>query len=332
MCTAISYHSQSHYFGRTLDLEFSYGEQVVITPRNRVFLLKNGSVFRTAYAMIGMATVMEDYPLYYEAANEAGLAAAGLNFVGNAVYQAPKEGMENITPFELIPWMLGQATTVQEVRSLFANLNLSNQPFSAQVPLAQLHFMFSDRRESLVVEATADGIHLYDNPYHVMTNNPPFAYHRWNMNNYLNLSPRNGENQFSQAYPLSNYGVGMGALGLPGDVSSSSRFVRAAFHLTNAVKEETEVGCVTQFFHIMDSVSMMKGSTLTQQGACDITQYTSCINTEQGIYYYKTYGNNQITAISLHEVDLNGKQLIVFPLRKEQSIYYEHSTGSGMDA
>ena len=324
MCTAISYRSQDHYFGRTLDLEFSYGEQVVITPRNRVFHLKNGTEFRNTYALIGMATVMGDYPLYYEAANEAGLAGAGLNFVGNAVYQPPKEGMDNITPFELLPWILGQATSVAEVRKLFANLNISNQPFSEQVPLAQLHFMFSDKAESIVVESMADGIKVYDNPYHVMTNNPPFAYHRCNMDNYLNLSPKNGGNQFSSQYQLSNYGVGMGALGLPGDVSSSSRFVRAAFNLTNAVQENTEAGCVTQFFHIMDSVSMMKGPTLTDDGKYDITQYTSCINVDQGVYYYKTYGNNRITAISLKHADLDSENLTVFPLRKEQEIYFEN--------
>lgn len=324
MCTAISYRSQDHYFGRTLDLEFSYGEQVVITPRKKEFQLKNGTVFHNTYALIGMATVMGDYPLYYEAANEAGLAGAGLNFVGNAVYQPPKEGMDNITPFELLPWILGQATSVAEVRTLFTNLNISNQPFSEQVPLAQLHFMFSDKKESIVVESMADGIKVYDNPYHVMTNNPPFAYHRCNMDNYLNLSPKNGENQFSSQYQLSNYGVGMGALGLPGDVSSSSRFVRAAFHLTNAVKEDTEAGCVTQFFHIMDSVSMMKGPTLTGDGKYDITQYTSCINVDQGIYYYKTYGNNRITAISMKKADLDGEKLIVFPLRTEQEIYCEN--------
>lgn len=326
MCTAISYRSQDHYFGRTLDLECSYGEQVVITPRKKTFHLKNGTDYQNTYAMIGMATVMEDYPLYYEAANEAGLAGAGLNFVGNAVYQPPKEGMVNITPFELLPWILGQASTVAEVRRLFANLNLSNQPFSEQVPLAQLHFMFSDAKESLVVESVADGLKLYENPYHVMTNNPPFEFHRTNMNNYLNLSPKNGANQFSTQYPLSNYGVGMGALGLPGDVSSSSRFVRAAFHLTNAVREDTEAGCVTQFFHIMDSVSMLKGPTLTDEGKYDITQYTSCINVDQGVYYYKTYGNNRITAISLKHSDLDGGKLIVFPLRKEQEIYYENGT------
>ena len=322
MCTTFSYRPGDHYFGRNLDIEYSYNEQVVITPRHRLFHLRNGADFRTTYALIGIATVMEDVPLYYEAANEAGLAAAGLNFPGNAVYSTPKEGMDNITPFELIPWILGQAKTVAEVRSLLANLNLTNIPFSAVVPLAPLHFMFSDQRESLVLEPTAEGLKVYQNPYDVMTNNPPFPFHLANMHNYLNLSPKNGTNQFSSQYSLQNYGVGMGAIGLPGDASSASRFVRTAFHLTNS-HSHTELENVGQVFHILDSVAMLKGCTITDDGKDDLTLYSCCINVDQGIFYYKTYNNSQITAVRLHNADLDGDQLTVFPLQREQAVLYQ---------
>ncbi len=323
MCTTFSYRPGDHYFGRNLDIEYSYNEQVVITPRHRLFHLRNGADFRTTYALIGIATVMEDVPLYYEAANEAGLAVAGLNFPGNAVYSDPKEGMNNITPFELIPWILGQAKTVAEVRSLLANLNLTNIPFSAAIPLAPLHFMFSDKRESLVLEPTAEGLQIYENPYDVMTNNPPFPFHLANMHNYLNLSPKNGANQFSSQYSLRNYGVGMGAIGLPGDASSASRFVRTAFHLTNS-HSDTELENVGQVFHILDSVAMLKGCTITDDGKDDLTLYSCCINVDRGIFYYKTYNNSQITAVQLHNADLDGNQLTVFPLQREQAVLYQN--------
>lgn len=324
MCTAISYRKNDHYFGRNLDIEVSYQEQVVITPRNRLFRLKNGTEFHNTYALVGIATIMEDYPLYYEAANEAGLAAAGLNFVGNATYLEPKAGADNISPFELLPWILGQAQTVAQAKNLLERLNLSNIPFSDAVPLAPLHFMFSDKHESIVVEPMADGLKLYENPYNVMTNNPPFEYHCYNLNNYLNLSPKNGENRFSKQYPLPTCCVGMGAFGLPGDTSSPSRFVRAAFNLTNSDHADNEMENVAQVFHVLDSVSMLKGSTLTDGGKNDITRYSCCINVDQGIFYYKTYDNNQITAVRLHAADLNGDNLIVFPLRQEQAILYEN--------
>ena len=92
--------------GRTLDYEFSYGDQITVTPRNYPFSFLHLPSLSHHYAMIGMACVMDDYPLYYDAFNEKGLGIAGLNFVGNAVYFDPKPEKDNIAQFELIPWIL----------------------------------------------------------------------------------------------------------------------------------------------------------------------------------------------------------------------------------
>lgn len=324
MCTSISYRKKDLYFGRNLDLEFSYHEQVVITPRNHLFHLRNGEDFYNKYALIGIATVIGDYPLYYEASNEKGLVMAGLNFPGNACYLSPKEGAVNVTPFEFIPWLLGQAETIMEIKELLQNLNLTNVSFAKELPLSPLHFMISDQTSSIVIEPMEDGLHIYDNPYDVMTNNPPFEYHLWNINNYRNLTPHVGTNNFSSNYELQTYCVGMGAIGLPGDASSASRFVRAAFHLTNAPKEDTEDANVTQVFHILDSVSMLKGSTLTQEKKNDMTLYSCCINASKGIFYYKTYDNSQIHAVYLDHVDLNSDGLSCYDLKKEQRIHYQN--------
>ena len=129
MCTAATYKTKDFYFGRTLDYEISYGDQVVITPRNYVFDLRSGGQLKSHYAMIGMACVMQDYPLYYDAVNEKGLGIAGLNFVGNAHYNKPVADKDNITQFELIPWILGKCATVKEARALLENLNLTDIPF-----------------------------------------------------------------------------------------------------------------------------------------------------------------------------------------------------------
>lgn len=320
MCTAISCRWQDHYFGRNLDIEVSYQEQVVITPRGRRYALRNGNEFHNKMAFIGMASVVGDTPLYYEAANEKGLCIAGLNFPGVAVYHDPKEGMDNITPYELIPWVLGQCGSVKEARVLLERMNLTNIPFSPQIPLAPLHFMFSDGQESLVAEPREDGLKLYENPYHVMANNPPFEYHLWNLRNYRHLSPSNRENRFSPAYELGDYAVGMGAMGLPGDASSASRFVRTAFHLANSRGGETELDRVTEFFHILDTVAMVRGATLTNDGKEDITLYSCCIDAAHGIYYYKTYGNSQLTAIRMDQVDLDADRLYCYDLNRNQQI------------
>lgn len=161
MCTAVTYKTKDFYFGRTLDYEFSYGDEVVITPRNYSFhFLEKGDI-NTHYAIIGMAYINENYPLYYDAINEKGLGIAGLNFVGNAKYREKVEGKDNITQFEFIPWILSQCTTVKEAKKLIENINFLNVPFSDKLPLAQLHWMISDSEESITVESVADGIKIY---------------------------------------------------------------------------------------------------------------------------------------------------------------------------
>ena len=175
MCTSITYKTKDFYFGRTLDYEFSYGDEITITPRNYPFHFRKMGMMGSLYAMIGMAYVPEDFPLYYEAINEAGLCIAGLNFVGNAVYQKEVQAdKDNIAQFELIPWILGQCVSVKEARKLLANVNLIDIPFSSTLPPAQLHWMIADREEAVTLESVAEGLRIYDNPVGVMTNNPPF--------------------------------------------------------------------------------------------------------------------------------------------------------------
>ncbi len=324
MCTCIDFQTKNHYFGRNLDLEYRFNESVAITPRGYEFPLKNGTTIRTKHAMVGIASVIENYPLYAEASNEKGLSMAGLYFPGNACFFPEKKERLNLAPYELMPFFLGLFSHVSEIREALANLNITNRPFADNLPITELHWMMSDEKECIVLEQTKDGLHIYGNPVGVMTNNPAFPYHMTNLNNYLNLSPHYAENRFASNLPLQQYGNGMGAIGLPGDTSSASRFVRAAFHKANSLCDEEEESSVTQFFHILDSVAMVQGSTITKDGKADFTVYSCCINTNQGIYYYKTYANNQITAIKMTENVKNKKELSLFPLLERQQIRYEN--------
>lgn len=304
MCTAISYKSKDVYFGRNLDLERSYNESVVITPKNYEFKMRCVESFKPQYAMIGMATVIDDFPLYYEATNEKGLSMAGLNFPDNAVYYNFQEGKENVTPFEFIPWILGQCSCVEDAKKLLSTINLVNVDFSQELPLTPLHWIISDKNKSINVETLKYGMEISENPFNILTNNPPFDYHRINMNNYMNLSIGPVVNNFSNEIPLENYSLGMGALGLPGDYSSASRFVRAFFVKEKSVSEKDEKSSVNQFFHIMNSVAMPKGCVWTKNGY-EYTRYTSCCNVDKGIYYYTTYDNFEITTVDINEYDLN---------------------------
>ena len=249
---------------------------------------------------------------------------AGLNFVGNAVYAQPEPGRMNIAQFELIPWLLGRCATAAQAREELSRLILTGTPFSAALPAAQLHWLLADEREAVTVESTADGLHVYDNPVGVLTNNPPFEQQLFSLNNYRHLSPRQPENRFSEALPLRLYSRGMGALGLPGDLSSMSRFVRAAFTKLNAVCDGTEQGSVSQFFHILGAVEQQHGCCEVEEGQYERTIYTSCCNAASGVYYYSTYDNRGLTAVDLHRENLDGSALVAYPLVTEQQILWQN--------
>lgn len=322
MCTCINFKTKDFYFGRNLDLEYSFGERVVITPRNYKFNLKNKAKLKTKYAIMGMATVIADYPLYADAVNDKGLCMAGLYFPGNAVYCEENEEYINIASFELIPWCLGNFSNIAELRKNLEKINITNHAFQEKIPVAELHWMISDEKESIVLEQTKTGIQIYENPYGVLTNNPPFNYHDINMNNYMKISAKNPANTFSEKVSLQPYGQGFGMFGLPGDVTPTSRFVRATFYKYNSITDEDEESSISQFFHILDSVSLIKGSVITKENNYDMTTYSSCINATKGIYYFKTYYNNQINAVALNNQNKNGDTLEIYELPKKQNIQY----------
>lgn len=324
MCTAATYKTKDFYFGRTLDYDFSYGEEITITPRNYVLSFKHMEKLKQHYAMIGMAHVEDDYPLYYEAVNEKGLGMAGLNFVGNAVYGKEIKGKENAATYELIPWILGKCATVREARVLLENINLTGTPFNENLPVAQLHWILADREEVITLESVKEGLRIYDNPVGVLANNPPFEEQMFQLNNYMHLSPKSPKNSFSKELPLHIYSRGMGALGLPGDLSSQSRFVRAAFVKMNSVSGDSEVESVAQFFHILGSVDQQRGCCELEDGKYEITIYSSCCNTDKGIYYYNTYENHQITAVYLDRENLDGELLVRYPMIREEQIYNQN--------
>ena len=322
MCTAATYRTRDFYFGRTLDYESSYGEEVTITPRNYPFRFRAGGSPDHHYAMIGMAHVADGYPLYYEAVTEKGLGMAGLNFVGNAVYHEADPNKDNVPTYDFIPYILSRCATVEEARDLLKRLNLTPEPFSPSFPPSQLHWIIADRNGAIVAESVQSGLRVYDDPAGVLTNNPTFDRQMFNLNNYMALSPCQPKNTFSDKLDLSCYSRGMGALGLPGDLSSQSRFVRAAFVRLNSRSGDSEEESVSQFFHILGSVDQQRVCCEVEPGAYEYTIYTSCCNADKGIYYYTTYDNHQITAVDMRRAPLDGGSLVRYPLITGEQIRF----------
>ena len=256
---------------------------------------------------------------------------AGLNFVGNAAYNEPdlrglngESNIENVAVFEFIPWILSQCATIDEAKERLKFINLTNTQFNEMFPCANLHWIIADKENCVTVESMSDGLHIYDNPVGVLTNNPPFNIQMFNLNNYMGLSAKQPESNFSDRLEFNRYSRGMGALGLPGDLSSQSRFVKVAFTKMNSVSGDDEKSSVSQFFHILGSVEQQRGCCEVSDGKYEITIYTSCCNAAKGIYYYTTYDNHQITAVDMHKENLDGTELIRYPIITKGEVRWQN--------
>lgn len=316
MCTAITFENNGFYFGRTLDYECSFGEEVVLAPRNLPLPFRQLPTLQRHHAILGMAHVEDGYPLYYDAMNEKGLCMAGLNFVGFASYRCG--GQDPVAPFELIPWVLGQCDDLTQARCLLTHTALTETDFSQRLPAARLHWIIAHQTGAITVESMEDGLHIHDNPAGVLTNNPPFPEQMRHLSLYSHLSPLSAVNHFPFELPVISRGTG--AVGLPGDLSSPSRFVRAAFTKLHAESRETDP--LSQFFHILGSVEQVKGCCRLENGGMAHTLYTSCCDTRRGIYSFTTYGNRRITSIDMNREDLDGNALIRFPLPQKEDILF----------
>lgn len=311
MCTAVSVSLGTHFFGRNLDLEYTLGEKVIITPQKYPFLFRCHKELSDHYAMIGMGIIQNETPLYYEATNEKGLSVAALSFP-EAKYCKEKLGTDNIASFELIPWLLCQCESVDECKLLLLHTNITDEAFSEEYPPSPLHWLISDRKSSITVECDGEEVKVWENKADVLTNSPEMPFQLFNLNNYMYLSENPPENRFSADLQLNTYSKGMGALGLPGDMSSMSRFVRAFF-----VKEKlTDVGdCpenVMQFFHLLETVAMPKGTVKTEDGKDEYTVYSCCCDTNKLKYYFRTYSDSSIKTVDMSRETRSGNSLISF--------------------
>lgn len=320
MCTAATYRTDDFYMGRTLDYEFSYGEEITVMPRNFPLSFRHGGGTDRHYAIIGMAHVADGYPMYYDAVNEKGLGMAGLNFAASARYSEPEDGKQNVAQFEFIPWVLSQFASLGQARSAIEKINLVGTTYDSRYPAAKMHWIIADKSGAITVEPTESGLKIYDNAPGVLTNEPPFDMQLFNLNNYMRLSPKQPENSFSDALDLGTYSRGMGGLGLPGDLSSMSRFVRAAFTKLNSLSGSGEAESVGQFFHILGSVEQVRGCCEVAQDKYEITIYTSCFNADKGVYYYTTYNNRRITAVDMYRENLDSDSLARYPMLDKEDV------------
>ena len=304
MCTSISLPTRDgrHLFGRTLDLDAHFGEAVTLTPRRYPFSFRDCYPLTRHYALLGMAAIVDGYPLYAEAMNEKGLCMAGLRFAKSAVYApCPREGRLNLAPWELIPYLLSTCATVAEARSALEDICVWDKPFSDTVGTAPLHWHMVDADAThggMILEITSLGMSIYPDDAGVLSNEPPYPDQ---LNRLTALPYLRGD-----------------AVGLPGDYSSPSRFLRSATlrrWWTEQGRDctgEAEGGgdfALSQFFTVLGAVSPTAGAVMTPEGGCHRTLYTCCMDTGEGTYHYRTEGETSVSSVGFRGLDLNGESL-----------------------
>ena len=313
MCTGVRFtdNAGNMYFGRNLDWSVGYGQKIVITPRGykhkSAFLGEMGGV-----AVIGMGIVAENTPLYFDCANEHGLAVAGLNFPGYASY-APNalEGKVNVAAYEFPLWVALNFKTVDEVESALKNVAIVAKPINDQYPVSELHWLIGDSKRSIVVEYTANGMEIFANDVDVLTNQPGYGWHKENLRNYMNLFPQMPKEIRWEKATMTAFGSGSLMRGIPGGFYSTDRFIRVAYFNTHYPVQTNEAASVSRLFHTLAGVAMIDGGAAMVDGQFEKTVYTGGYSAGTQTYYYNTYEDPAIKSVTMKDQDLDGAELIV---------------------
>lgn len=306
MCTGIRFSdgAGNMYLARNLDWNARFGERVVVTPKGFNLPYAFASSAPATHAIIGMAVAHNNYPLYFDCGNSAGLAVAGLNFPGFAEYSSqPAEGKTNIAAYEFPVWIAANFSTVDEAQAALANANIVAKPVDEHFGVSMLHWIIGDAKRSIVVEQTASGLHVMDNPVDTLANQPEFGWHMTNLRTYITATGSFPTTATWGRAKLEPFGSGAGARGIPGDSYSPSRFVKAAFLNAHYPQKTSEEENVLRAFHTLTNVAMVEGASQMEDGTFERTLYTGCFSSRTSTYYYSTEDDPSIRSVRLADFE-----------------------------
>ncbi len=284
---------------------------------------KEGMKFKARYGYVGVAVEMADFVA--EGLNEAGLSAGLFYFPNYGSYEAydPAQKDSSISDLQLVPWLLGAFKTVDEVEEGLRGVHVvSSDPRASTV-----HWRIADASgRQIVLEIVEGKFCFYENQLGVLTNSPGFEWQLTNLNNYVNLYPGGAEKKTLGEMTLSAFGAGSGFLGLPGDVTPPSRFVRAALYQTSSPVQPTARKTVLQAFQILNNFDIPVGIEFADgKVPVDIpsaTQWTSATDVRNLVFYYRSMYNSTIRSIDLKTIDFGKVRYRSMPIDqvKEQPI------------
>lgn len=325
MCTSLTYENSQgdHFLARTMDFAFELGGQPVFMPRNQK-IQGDAGAFTTKYGFIGAGRNLGHY-MFVDGVNEFGLGVAALYFPQYAQYQktAPADKL-GLAPHDVTAWVLGNAKSVADLRELVQHIQILDVPVALLGLTTPLHFIFSDSTgDTAVLEATSEELRLIDDPVGVMTNAPQLSWHLQNLSTYGTMQAEERPLHDYMGFSLKTQGPGTGALGLPGDYTSPSRFVRTVYNKHYSVPVSGTPATLNLLQHLLDGVTIPKGVKLKADGKSDYTQYRGYANLDERTYFMEPYDNLELQGIHLTDEMLNDWDTPVeYPLDHQAHVKY----------
>lgn len=340
-CTGISLSTTNNEYVQARTIEWGESDlksKLVVVPRQHTFtsdlpMNTKGKTWTSKYGFVGIS-VSEDR-FIGEGMNEVGLNAGLFYFKGYGLLAPfdPKNTADNVADMDFIRWMLGQFETVEEVKAALPSITLAPIFIEDGKPSPTAHWRVADKTgANIVIEIVENGkVNIYDNDVGVLTNSPDFPWMKTNLNNYINIFPGTLGKRNFDGVELRSLGAGTGALGLPGDITPPSRFVRAAFYRSTVPPLKDATSAVSQAFHILDNFDLPIGIEFTQEQQSHIpdipsaTQWTAASDLNNGFFYYKSMSDSAIKRVDLNTMDFTMKGEVIRPINNGQFNFQEVS-------
>jgi choloylglycine hydrolase len=337
-CTGITIRPKdgSIIYARTLEFAVDIKSNVIVVPRGKDYVGtvpgdKPGLRWKTRYGIVGANAF--DLPVTVDGLNEKGLQVGLFYFPGFAKYQEikPREASKALAPWELGVFLLGTCSDVKEAVAAAKDVRVGEAVQKDMGFVPGVHYTLTDSTgESVVLEYVGGELRIHQNPLGVMTNSPTFDWHMTNLSNYVTMSDKNVEKIDLGGKEIKGLGQGSGMLGLPGDFTPPSRFVRAVAFSKSALPVASAKEGVLQAFHILNQFDIPKGSARgIDQGkeVSDYTLWTSAADLKNLRYYFRTFDNSRIRMVDMKAVDLDATEIRTVMMKGEEQI--EDVSGKG---
>ena len=333
-CTGIRLTAQDGtvVYARTLEFGIDIHSDVLVVPRGYARIGttpdgKEGLTWKTKYASTGLNGV--GLPFLFDGLNEKGLAAGTFYFPTSAGYMSYKaaDAGKTMAIWEVGSWLLENFASVEEVKANIGKIVVPTVVFAGWGFAPEAHLVVHDASgKSIVIEYVGSKLNVYDNPLGVITNSPAFDWQMTNLRNYVNFSMTNVPPVKLGSVTLEPFGQGSGMLGLPGDFTPPSQFVRAVAFSHSVLPSKTGHDAILEAFHVLNQFDIPKGAAREHEKdahsnvLADYTLWTSASDLKTKRYYFRTYDNSQIRMLDLMKMDLDAKDIVKMSIKGEEVI------------